>query len=500
MNGGLQGDVTPRALVPGASRMGRRWATNPDHGGHERAPEPSAAVLHRRLLIPAAPASAAVPHTVQPGETLWSIAAANNLTTRTVAAFNGLSENAQVVLGSTIQVPTTVEGYAALQQAGLVPAVAAAAARAPPRPRRASAGGRSGAAGRLHRARRATRCPALAAQAGVSVRAMAAMNGLDPDGRAARRAPCSSCRAAPRARRRRARPRRRTTVVPDAAPAPTPQRVTAADVQTVAAAHGVSPSLAAAIAWQESGFNNGDGLRRQRARRDAGDAGHVGLRAAEPRRRPAARPELGDRQRPRRRAVPQAPARRHRRRRDRRDRRLLPGPRRRSATAACSTTRSSTSPTCRRCARASAASRARSVDQGVDPALASSWSVTRGRTSRGRRPRHEHVEVELANQLQALPVGLAVARAEHRGGPFAVAQEDRVAGEQDAVLAGVPQVGGRARRVARRRDHLEVVVEHVAARERRAHGRLLDAGPVGGVHEQRRVRRRPRRTPPHGSG
>ena len=54
------------------------------------------------LLLAAAPASAAVSHTVQPGETLWSIAAANNLTTRTVAAFNGLSENAQVVLGSSI--------------------------------------------------------------------------------------------------------------------------------------------------------------------------------------------------------------------------------------------------------------------------------------------------------------------------------------------------------------------------------------------------------------
>src|SRR6186997_1862793 len=78
----------------------------------------------------AAPAGAAVPHTVQPGETLWSIAAANNLTTRTVAAFNGLSENSQVVLGSTIQVPTTVEGYAALQTAGLVPADPAAAAPA----------------------------------------------------------------------------------------------------------------------------------------------------------------------------------------------------------------------------------------------------------------------------------------------------------------------------------------------------------------------------------
>ena len=45
-------------------------------------------------------------------------------------------------------------------------------------------------------------------------------------------------------------------MVPDAAPAPTAQQVSAADVQNVAAAHGVSPSLAAAIAWQESGFNN----------------------------------------------------------------------------------------------------------------------------------------------------------------------------------------------------------------------------------------------------
>ncbi len=72
-------------------------------------------------LVPST-AGAAVPHVVRPGETLWSIAAANNLTTRTVAAFNGLSESSQVVLGSTIQIPTTVEGYASLQKAGLVAA------------------------------------------------------------------------------------------------------------------------------------------------------------------------------------------------------------------------------------------------------------------------------------------------------------------------------------------------------------------------------------------
>jgi LAS superfamily LD-carboxypeptidase LdcB len=51
---------------------------------------------------------------VQPGETLWSIAAANNLTTRTVAVYNGLSEDAQLVEGTTVYVPTVAEGAAAL--------------------------------------------------------------------------------------------------------------------------------------------------------------------------------------------------------------------------------------------------------------------------------------------------------------------------------------------------------------------------------------------------
>ena len=114
---------------------------------------PLFAVLFAMLF--AAPAGAAVPHVVQPGETLWSIAAANNLTTRTVAAFNGLSESSQVVLGSTVMVPSTVEGYASLQKAGLVSAPArraAAAARLTAAP--APAGGRrSRPAGRLHRPR-----------------------------------------------------------------------------------------------------------------------------------------------------------------------------------------------------------------------------------------------------------------------------------------------------------------------------------------------------------
>src|SRR5689334_11687337 len=63
-----------------------------------------------------APARAAVPHVVQPGETLWSIAAANNLYTGALAAFNGVSPDSQVVLGSTIMVPSTPEALAKVNE------------------------------------------------------------------------------------------------------------------------------------------------------------------------------------------------------------------------------------------------------------------------------------------------------------------------------------------------------------------------------------------------
>ena len=61
-------------------------------------------------VITCSTAQAAAPHVVQPGETLWSISAANNLTTRTVAVYNGLSEDAMVIEGTTVYVPTVAEG------------------------------------------------------------------------------------------------------------------------------------------------------------------------------------------------------------------------------------------------------------------------------------------------------------------------------------------------------------------------------------------------------
>ena len=200
------------------------------------------------LLLAAAPASAAVSHTVQPGETLWSIAAANNLTTRTVAAFNGLSENAQVVLGSSINVPTVAEGASALS--GTV-APQAAATSAPA----ATAAGAPAVLG-SYVVRSGDTLGGLARNAGVSLDSMAAANGLDP-ARPLLIGTVLKLPAGAPTPARASQPLPTQRVVSSAGPQPTPQRVGAADIQSVASQYGVSPSLAAAIGWQESGFNNG---------------------------------------------------------------------------------------------------------------------------------------------------------------------------------------------------------------------------------------------------
>jgi LysM repeat protein len=118
----------------------------------------------------AAPADAAVPHVVQPGETLWSIAAANNLTTRTVAAFNGLPEDAQVGLGQTIDVPTVEEGAAALAAAGITPGS--------PDPAATASTGTSGVA---HTVVAGESLSSVAAANGITVESLAAANGLAAD-------------------------------------------------------------------------------------------------------------------------------------------------------------------------------------------------------------------------------------------------------------------------------------------------------------------------------
>jgi N-acetylmuramoyl-L-alanine amidase len=57
------------------------------------------------LAATATAAEAQVPHTVQPGESLWSIAAANGLGVDELAAANGLSSDAGLIAGTTVTIP-----------------------------------------------------------------------------------------------------------------------------------------------------------------------------------------------------------------------------------------------------------------------------------------------------------------------------------------------------------------------------------------------------------
>jgi soluble lytic murein transglycosylase-like protein len=195
-------------------------------------------------------ASAGVPHTVAPGETLWSLAAAQNMTTRAFAAANGLSETSTLVAGSTIQLPTVTEAAIALQSAPA--ATATAAANASAAPTTSTTAGPPPMGG--YTVRPGDTLSGLAAQSGISVQEMAAMNGLDPNGYliagtliklpTGAPTPANASEPAP------------APVVTTAAPNPSPGTVTSAEIAEVASRNGVPSDLSAAIAWQESGFNN----------------------------------------------------------------------------------------------------------------------------------------------------------------------------------------------------------------------------------------------------
>ena len=192
-------------------------------------------------LAACAPANATVIHTVQPGETLWSIAAANNFTTRALAAANGLSENSNVVLGSQIKIPSVTEAAQALQSGTPLSSSGSSSSTsgAPP------LGG--------YTVRPGDSLTSIAARSGVPMIAVANMNGVDPSKplligtvlKLPTGANVSSSSPAPS-----------NTVVPNAPPYPTPERVSSTTISEIAAAHGVPSSLANAIGWQESGFNN----------------------------------------------------------------------------------------------------------------------------------------------------------------------------------------------------------------------------------------------------
>jgi LysM repeat protein len=237
--------------------------------------------------------AAAAVHTVAPGETLWGIAVANNLPTGTVAAANGLSPEARVVAGTNLTIPlrgptsgptasaapAAAGGYrvrpgdslsgiaagqgvtaAALASAnGLKPdswVLSGTVLRLPAAgsgPAGAPAQGAAPEAMGAYKVRPGDTLGGLAAAAGVPAAQMAYMNGLKLDGPLIAgtviKLPTGAA-IQPSA------PAPARTIVPQAAPLASPARLSAGEVTTLAAQHGAPSSLVAAIAWQESGFNN----------------------------------------------------------------------------------------------------------------------------------------------------------------------------------------------------------------------------------------------------
>ncbi|WP_205697808.1 LysM peptidoglycan-binding domain-containing protein [Conexibacter sp. SYSU D00693] len=282
---------------------------------------PLAAAL---AVLPVAPASAHVAHTVAPGETLSGIAAAAGVSTAALASANGLAPDAFAIAGATLQVPDagtaaaaapsapastassgaaattgggghlvrvgeTLSGIAAangLSTAALaaanglqpdafviegttlrIPPAGTSTAQAAPGTASAAAGSGSGSSGTSpisgYRVRLGDTLSAVAARHGVSTSALAAANGLAergvllagtvlrlPGGGTAVASPptvsSGSSSGAGSA----------SGAAGSGGPSATPGRVTASEISSIAAEHGVPGSLAAAIAWQESGFNN----------------------------------------------------------------------------------------------------------------------------------------------------------------------------------------------------------------------------------------------------
>jgi LysM domain len=70
------------------------------------------------VMAAPAVASAAVPHRVAPGESLYSVAAADGVSVDQLAAANGLSPNASLTAGSTLMIPPQTSGASAAGAGG----------------------------------------------------------------------------------------------------------------------------------------------------------------------------------------------------------------------------------------------------------------------------------------------------------------------------------------------------------------------------------------------
>jgi N-acetylmuramoyl-L-alanine amidase len=233
------------------------------------------------LLSTPADASAAFPHVVAAGESLSSVAEVDGLSVEQLAAANGLSPEGLLTAGSTLMIPPQGAGVAGPEaRTGETTTTAAEPAqsaaygdadtddRAPGQESATTAGNSTVANAGSYVVQPGDTLSAIAARAGTTVEDLAAANGIDPNGPllsgtvlSLSATPAQPIRpgvsTGEAAQAAGSRPVAATAEGSSGAPPyPTEESVSPSEVGSIAAANGVSPSLAQAVADQESGFNN----------------------------------------------------------------------------------------------------------------------------------------------------------------------------------------------------------------------------------------------------
>jgi N-acetylmuramoyl-L-alanine amidase len=195
------------------------------------------------MLASPAVASADFAHVVSAGESLSSVAALDGLSVSQLAAANGLSTDSLLIEGATLQIPPQSSGTT---EDATVPSDSAPAPSSEP-----SAPTSSGS----YVVQPGDTLSAIAARAGTSVGQLAAANGIDPAGLLLAGVELSLPGASDSSSTA-SEPVSTGSETSSGGAQPTPETVSAGEVGSIAESEGVSPSLAEAIGWQESGFNN----------------------------------------------------------------------------------------------------------------------------------------------------------------------------------------------------------------------------------------------------
>jgi LysM repeat protein len=220
-------------------------------------------VVAAALSVPAA-ASASFMHVVAPGESLASVAAADGLSVDQLAAANGVSPDSQLIAGSSLAIPPQTGATGSPTTYSAAPSSTTYASTTQPA---SSAGG--------YVVQPGDTLWSIASRSGVSVDQLAAANGLSPDGlllsgstlsvsggqssEEAGETSSSDATSSGTTQFVSTSPAGQASTAGGSSGAqPTAEFLSPSEVGSIAASEGVPPSLAEAIGYQESGFNNNE--------------------------------------------------------------------------------------------------------------------------------------------------------------------------------------------------------------------------------------------------